>query len=229
MIKIISLGGSIIAPDKIDTEFLKEFYTLIKSYLDADSKRKLIFVTGGGATARYYQKAYREISPLPENDAQDWIGISATRLNAQLLKSIFLNYCSSEIVTNPIEVSSFQGQILVAAGWKPGFSTDFDAVLLGEKFGAKTIINLSNISKVFSDDPKINKAAYPLDKISWQDFKKMVGTEWIPGKNVPFDPVATAKAAELEMHVIVASGKDIPNLQLILENKLDKFNGTIIG
>ncbi len=229
MVKVISLGGSIVVPDQVDIEFLKKFLNLIKDYLDKDKNRKLIFVVGGGSTARVYQKAYREIADSPDNNSQDWIGIAATRLNGELLKALFLNYCMDDIATDPTAVKSFKGQVLVAAGWKPGFSTDFDAVILGEKFKADTVINLSNIAKVYSDDPKKNPNAVPLDKINWEDFKKIVGTEWIPGKNVPFDPIATAKAAELKMKVIVAAGKDIENLKFILEDKIDLFKGTIIA
>jgi uridylate kinase len=229
MVKVISLGGSIVVPDQVDTEFLKKFIGLIKNYLDADKKRKLIFVVGGGSTARNYQKAYREIAASPDNNNQDWIGIAATRLNGELLKALFSDYCMDDVVTDPTAEINFKGQVLIAAGWKPGFSTDFDAVLLGERFKADTVVNLSNIAKVFSDDPKKNPNAVPLDKISWEDFKKIVGTEWVPGKNVPFDPIATAKAAELKMKVLVAAGKDIENLKVILEDKMDSFKGTIIG
>ena len=229
MVKVISLGGSIVAPDKVDTEFLKELHSLIKKYLEEDISRKLILVIGGGGPARAYQKAYREIADSPSSDKQDWIGIAATRLNGELLNSVFAEYCNNTVVTDPTAVKEFNGRILVAAGWKPGFSTDFDAVLLAEKFNAKTVINLSNISKVYSEDPKINPAAVPLDKMNWDDFKKLVGEEWIPGKNVPFDPIATKKAAELGMQIVVAGGKDIKNLDLILQDKLEEMEGTLIG
>ena len=229
MVKVISLGGSIVAPDKVDTEFLKNFHSLVKNYLEEDKSRKLILVIGGGGPAREYQKAYREIADSPSSDRQDWIGIAATRLNGELLRSVFAEYCSNNVVTDPTAVREFSDRILVAAGWKPGFSTDYDAVVLAEKFNGKTVINLSNISKVYSEDPKINPAAVPMDKMNWQDFKKLVGDEWIPGKNVPFDPIATKKAAELGMQIIVAGGKDINNLELILQDRMDEMKGTLIG
>ncbi len=229
MVKVISLGGSIVAPEKVDTDFLKEFYSLVKKYLNEDKSRKLILVVGGGGPARSYQKAYREIADSPASDLQDWIGIAATRLNGELLKSVFSDYCKNKVVTDPTAVKEFKDQILIAAGWKPGFSTDFDAVLLAEKFNAKTVINLSNISKVYSEDPKVNPAAEPMDSMNWAEFRKLVGEEWIPGKNVPFDPIATKKASELSMQIIVAGGKDIPNLDLILQDKLEEIEGTLIG
>ena len=111
-------------------------------------------------------------------NAADWIGIMATRINAQLLKACFGDYCKNDVVYNPtVEDLSFDGQVLVASGWKPGFSTDTDAVYLGEKFDGKVIVNLSNIEKVYTDDPRKNPDAKPLDNISWEDFRKMVGAE----------------------------------------------------
>ena len=152
----------------------------------------------------------------------------ATRINAQLLKACFGSYCKNDVVYNPtVEDLKFDGQVLVASGWKPGFSTDTDAVYLGEKFDAKTIVNLSNIEKVYTDDPRKNPDAKPLDTISWADFRKMVGDEWTPGKNCPFDPIASKKASELGMKVICAGGKNISNIQAILEDK--EYFGTTIG
>jgi uridylate kinase len=226
-VKVISLGGSIIIPDEIDIDFLKNFYTEIDNYLKHNRDHRLILVCGGGDVARAYQKAFRALLSTASDSAQDFIGIAATRLNAELLKQVFYQYCQDDVVTNPTTVEAFSGRILVAAGWKPGFSTDFDAVLLAEKFAAKAVINLSNIKKVYSADPKLEPSARPLDSISWAEFRKIVGDTWTPGKNVPFDPVAANHAAKINLKVIVAYGRDIPNLRAILDEK--DFNGTIIG
>ena len=227
--KILSVGGSIIVPDKPDTDFLKSFVAMCTAWLDEDKSRRLILVAGGGAPARVYQNAYKEIAGADaDNNAADWIGIMATRINAQLLKACFGKYCLNDVVYNPtVEDLKFDGQVLVASGWKPGFSTDTDAVYLGEKFDAKVIVNLSNIEKVYTDDPRKNPDAKPLDTISWEDFRKMVGDEWVPGKNCPFDPIASKKASELGMKVICAGGKNIPNIKAILDDK--DYIGTTIG
>jgi uridylate kinase len=232
MTKVLSVGGSIIVPDKPDVGFLSEFVKMCTNWLDEDKTRRLILVAGGGAPARVYQTAYNEVAAATgvkaEADAADWIGIMATRINAQLLKASFGEYCKNDVVYNPtLEDLKFDGQVLVASGWKPGFSTDTDAVYLGEKFDAKTIVNLSNIEKVYTDDPRKNPDAKPLDTISWADFRKMVGDEWTPGKNCPFDPIASKKASELGMKVICAGGKNIPNINAILNDK--EYIGTTIG
>ena len=159
-------------------------------------------------------------------DAADWIGIMATRLNAQFVKASFGDLCKEAVVTDPTAAKAFTGSILLAAGWKPGFSTDNDAVLLAEKFGAKTVVNLSNIEKVYTDDPRKNPDATPIDEISWADFRKIVGDEWTPGKNCPFDPIASKKAQELGLKVICAGGKNLENIKAILEDR--DYVGTTI-
>ena len=230
-ISVLSVGGSIIAPDKVNSVFLSDFLAKIKTYRTANPEDKLIFVCGGGAPARIYQQAYREVlSDAAQQDAgaQDWIGIKATHINAELVKAIFGDLCKDNVVTNPTaEDVSFSGRILVAGGWKPGFSTDTDAVYLAKRFGAKLVINLSNIAKVFTDDPRKNPDAKPIDSISWADFRAMVGDEWVPGKNAPFDPIASRLAQEAGLKVICADGRNTENTLAILNG--EAFEGTVIG
>ena len=225
--RVISLGGSIIVPDKVDSNFLLAFRAAILEYLEREAGSRLIIVCGGGAPAREYQRAYRAVIPEADTDVLDWIGIAATRLNAELLRQLFREHCLEQVITDPTAVSVFPGRILVAAGWKPGFSTDNDAVLLAERFQADTLLNLSNIVKVYTADPKTDPDARPLDSISWKQFQKLVGNTWKPGINVPFDPVATEKAARLKLRVIVAGGRNIDNLKKILYD--ERFEGTVIG
>ncbi|MDR3336310.1 MAG: UMP kinase [Treponema sp.] len=230
MVTVISLGGSIVAPDGVDVEFLKQFVGLIEELLEGDPEKQFILVSGGGGPARAWQNAYREVianrTAVVNNEA-DWIGVMATRLNAQLVKAIFGEYCKDPVVTDPTRANTMTGRILVAAGWKPGFSSDYDATLLAEQFGAKLVINLSNIEKVYTGDPKKDPAAKPIDAISWADFRAMVGEEWVPGKNVPFDPVASRHASETGLTVICAAGKNLRNLKNLLQGA--PFTGTTIG
>lgn len=231
MTKVLSLGGSIVAPEGPDPAFLASFRKLVVDYLETAQDRRLIFVVGGGGPAREWQKAYRSVSEsageVAEPEAQDWIGIMATRLNAQLVKAMFGHLCPQDVVTDPSSVELFMGRILVASGWKPGWSTDYDAVLLAERFGADEVLNLSNIAKVYTADPRLDPEAKPIDSINWADFRRIVGDEWVPGKNLPFDPIATKKAAELGLKVVCASGRDLDNLKRILAG--EAFTGTTIG
>ena len=116
---------------------------------------------------------------------------------------------------------------MVAAGWRPGWSTDYVSTILAERLNAKTVINLSNIKYVYTKDPKKFKSAKIIKEITWPDFRKIVGNKWDPGLNAPFDPVASANAEKLGLKVIIAQGKNTKNLNNILNNK--KFIGTVIS
>ncbi|GAB1484804.1 UMP kinase [Treponema sp.] len=227
MVTVISLGGSIVAPESADAAFLASFIDLVQKELEADEKRRFIFVVGGGGPARAYQNAYRSLVSAAKADQADWIGIMATRLNAQLLKASMGDWCTQDVVIDPTQVGPFIGRVLIAAGWKPGFSTDYDAVLLAERFQADKVINLSNIAKVYTDDPKKNPDAKPIDTISWADFRAMMGDEWVPGKNVPFDPVASRHASKIGLQVVCAAGGDLENFRKLLNG--EAFVGTTIG
>jgi uridylate kinase len=226
-ITVLSLGGSIIAPDAVDHEFLKLFVAAMEKYLNDNPDHKVILVTGGGAPARNYQKAYKAIAEQPDADLLDWLGIAATHLNGTLVRSLFSRYCDDALVTDPTAPIVFSGNILVAAGWKPGFSSDTDAVFLAKRFGARKVVNLSNIAKVYTADPKVDPTATPIDQIGWADFRNMVGDTWIPGKNVPFDPIASKEAQEGNLQVICADGRNIENTFAILRG--EPFEGTVIG
>ncbi|HWP69159.1 MAG TPA: UMP kinase [Rectinemataceae bacterium] len=233
MTYVLSLGGSIIAPPEgPDLAFIVEFRQHLESWLKLDADRRIILVVGGGSPARSYQNAYREFGRRlgkadANNDALDWIGIAATRLNARFVQAAMGELCTDEIVTDPSATFSFSGKVLVASGWKPGFSSDYDAVYLGERFGARKVLNLSNIAKVYTADPKTDPRATPLDAISWANFRAMVGSTWTPGANLPFDPIASARAEAAGISVICAAGKDIDNIFRILND--EPFTGTTIG
>jgi uridylate kinase len=227
MLTVISLGGSIVAPDGVDENYLRELLALVDRLLAEDDERRFIFVVGGGGPARSWQRAYRNLAKSFSNDEADWIGVMATRLNARLIKALMAGWCPDEVVTDPSRADSFSGRVLVAAGWKPGFSSDYDAVILAERFNASVVINLSNIEQVYTADPRRDPGAKPLETISWTDFIRMVGEEWTPGKNVPFDPVASRHAAGLGLKVLFAAGKNLANLERILRG--GDFLGTTIG
>ncbi|MDD4012434.1 MAG: UMP kinase [Sphaerochaetaceae bacterium] len=224
---VISVGGSIIAPDGVNTEFLKSFKNAISAYLEEDESRRLILVCGGGSVARTYQNAYKAVCQKASASQADWLGIRATHINGELVKAVFGDYCRNDLVTDPTASFTFDGRILVAGGWHPGFSSDEDAVLLARRFGSKLVINLSNISQVYSDDPRKNPDAVPFEHISWDAFRKIVGDGWVPGKNTPFDPIASKEAQEAGIKVICSDGRNIANTMSILKGQ--RFFGTTIG
>jgi len=221
---VISLGGSILVPNGgIDVHFLRDFAKLIRSRVKQDER--FIIIVGGGSTARHYQQAARDVSQLANEDV-DWLGIHATRLNAHLLRSVFRDEALHRVIKDPRRHVNWNKPLLIAAGWKPGWSTDYVAIRLAHKFGAKRVINLSNIAVAYDKDPNKHADAKPMYQADWKAFRKLVGNKWSPGMNVPFDPIASRLADKWNMEVVIAKGSDLNNLKKIFEGK--KFVGTVI-
>jgi uridylate kinase len=225
---VMSIGGSLIVPNGgIDSTFLQELNKFIREQLAQHNERQFFLITGGGMTTRHYQKAARDVlgHQLSEDDS-DWIGIHATRLNGHLLRTIFRDIAHPVIIDDYSLIRKPTESVIIGAGWKPGWSTDYDAICVCEDYGAKVIINLSNINKVYDKDPNQFDDAKALDKISWADFRKLVGDKWTPGMNAPFDPIASKKAEELGIKVIFMGGKDFGNIRKYFNG--EEFVGTII-
>ncbi|MFA6973697.1 MAG: UMP kinase [Parcubacteria group bacterium] len=224
---IISLGGSLIVPDEIDWKFVKSFKALIERQIKKGCK--FIIITGGGKLARKYIEASTKADSVITNEDKDWLGIHATRMNAHFIRTIFRKHAHPRINKNPHDLEdfyNFKESILVAAGWRPGFSTDYDAVLLAKYLDIKNIINLSNIDYVCDKDPRKFPNAKKIENISWKDFRKMVGDKWDPGMNAPFDPIASKLAQEENIEVAIMNGKNLKNLENYFSGK--GFKGTKI-
>lgn len=210
----------------IDTYFLKELNDFIRSQIVKHKNRQFFLVIGGGNTTRHYQKAAQDVigHELTDDDL-DWLGIHATRLNAQLIRTIFRDIAHPNLIKHFEIIRKVPEPIVVAAGWKPGWSTDYCATLLCEDYGIKTVVNMSNISQVYDKDPKTFPDAKPIDHLQWTKFRKLIGDKWSPGMNAPFDPIAAKRAHEFGLKVVVL-GKDFGNLTNYFENK--SFIGTVI-
>ena len=220
---IISLGGSLIIPEEVDTDFLINFRNLILS--EVEKGKKFILITGGGKIARKYNTAGLKVKEL-SSDELDWLGIYATRFNAEFVRLLFGEFAEKDIILDPNLPIEFNKPVILGGGWKPGNSTDLVAVMIAKNSGAKKIINLSNTDYVYDSDPRVNKDAKKIEKISWIEYRKLIPTEWNPGLNSPFDPVASELAEREGISVMTMNGKPIDNLKNFLEGK--EFLGTTI-
>jgi len=219
---VISLGGSVLAPSKIDITFLKSFRKLILKH----KNKRFVIICGGGKTAREYMSAASKVVSLTHEDL-DWLGIHATRLNAQLLRNVFRGYAHQRVIRNPNEKITTKKKVIIAAGWKPGRSTDYDAVILAKNLGSTTVINITNTNYVYDKDPSKFRDAKPLKCLCWRHFRMLIkAKKWSPGLNTPFDPVA-ASAAEKGKLTVAIIGKNLSNLNRFLNGK--EFKGTLIS
>jgi uridylate kinase len=222
---VVSVGGSLIVPNEVDTTFLHSFRDLILSKVaEGDS---FFIITGGGKTARRYQEAAHVVRGDLNREDLDWIGIHSTRLNAHLMRTLFSEHAQARIIKNPTRRLTTRSQIVIGAGWKPGWSTDYCAVLAAKHLGAKKLVNLSNIDYVYTADPRKDPSAKKIEKIGWSDFRNIIPDHWDPGLSSPFDPVAAKEAESIGLEVAVINGGKLNEFNNYLDGK--PFAGTVIS
>lgn len=225
---VIALGGSILVSKNIQIEYLKRLKTFIEKEIDRG--RKFIIVVGGGSTARNYQNAAHAVNSINDED-KDWLGIHSTRLNAHLLRTIFSKYAYPIVLDNPdkpIEERDFKKYALfIASGWRPGWSTDYIAFRLADRFNSSEVIIATKIPYIYTKDISLHKDAKPIERITWNEYINILPTEeWKPGMKSPVDPVAAKFAMNAGINCTLLRGTNLSNLKKYLEGK--EIKGTII-
>lgn len=234
-ITVIAVGGSLIVPHLTDSDGIAvPFLRALRKLLLAEIKqeRRFIVIPGGGKTCRVYQKAGRQIVRM-SNDDLDWIGIHSTRLNAHLLRTIFAKEAHPVVVDHDPspkmirELLATGKKLFIASGWRPGWSTDYIAIRLAQKFGASEVIDAGDIDFVYDKDPNKFSGAQPISHLSWKEYRKLIPSRWTPGLSSPVDPVAAKLAQKAGIHAKIIKGTDLANLKRAIEDK--KFIGTVIS
>ncbi len=220
---VISLGGSTIIGDSgVDIEFLRGFAKTISQY-----EGRVGIVVGGGAPARLYANAARELG-AGEYEA-DMIAIRATRQNAHLLMIALQQLgvdVHAEVLIDFEEAKTANRKIVVMGGTIPGISTDTDAVLLAEAMRAKKLLNVSKVEALYNKDPK-EPDAKKLESISYEKLEDLAynSDKRKAGTNFLFDLVACRLAARsnIEIHFV---GKNENEIKKALLG--EKHNGTVV-
>lgn len=231
---VISLGGSVIAPTVQETGCLNVvLLKAFKAFIQKEVKKgkRFIIVAGGGKICRVYQKDVSLLQGITKEDL-DWIGIQATKLNATVVRAFFGSIAYSKIIDRkPLQkevraMEMSQKKIFIACGWEPGQSSDHEAVVLARLFGAKEVINASNVEYVYDKDPGKHKEAKPVQEISWREYRKIIPSVWTPGLGTPFDPIASRLAEKYGIAVKIVLGTDISRLEKAVDG--ESFLGTLI-
>ncbi len=222
---IVSVGGSLIVPNGIDTQFLQSFRALIQEKLQAGFS--FYIITGGGKLARNARDAALAVNPDASTENLDWVGIAACRTNAEMVRALFADAGTPEVIRDTTQRVDSPSPLLFAGGVRPGNSSDWAAVQAAKAVGAKKLVNLSNIDYVYTADPRTNPDAEKIEKSSWADFRKLIPSEWDPGLSSPFDPIAAKEAEEMGLEVAVINGAKLGEFSSYLDGK--EFRGTVIS
>ncbi len=220
---VVALGGSVMFPDEIDSQFLKSFRTFILNQIRR-FHRRFIIVAGGGRIARVYQKAAREIVSV-KNDDKDWLGIHATRCNAHLLRTIFREQADPMVLDTRGKIKRLRYPVTIASGWRPGNSTDFVAMALAVDFKASELVIMGKPDYVYNKDPQKFPDAKLFQEMRWRAYRKLVPRKWVPGAGAPVDPIAARLGEERGVKTFVV-GRDLKNFQNLLVGR--EARGTVV-
>ncbi|MBI5221011.1 MAG: UMP kinase [Candidatus Liptonbacteria bacterium] len=221
---VIALGGSVVHPDGIDTDLIVKFRQLIQRQVCRGVK--FVLIIGGGQLCRNFLSAAKKVTRLSARE-HDWLGIYATRLNAQYIRLIFGRLADPVLVEARGQITRLKYPVTVGGGWTPGWSTDFVATALAHDLGADTVIIAGKPDFVYNKDPHKFKGAKPYREMDWRAYHKVIPRKWVPGAHAPVDPVAARFAEKNKMTAVVMDGRNLKNLERLIAGK--EFRGTIIN
>ncbi|MFX0132839.1 MAG: UMP kinase [Candidatus Hodarchaeota archaeon] len=216
---VIKVGGSLIQDTngEIRTNYLKELVKVLKKIKE---NNEIAIIVGGGKSARTYITAARELG-APEAFS-DEIGIEITKIHARLLISALGELAYPKTFDSLSEaVSAFEsGKIIILGGLQPGQSTNAVASLMAERLNANLLINATNVSGVYTADPKKDPSAKKIDVLNISDFIKMVNLKKAKaGEYSLFDYVAYLIIKRSKIPIIFISGEDPKNILRIINGE----------
>jgi uridylate kinase len=219
---VISLGGSLLTRELTPENFKK--YADVLKKLKREG-HKLVVVVGGGKICREYRDIAKEFTS--DNVLLDWIGIQATHLNAFTLIAALRKDAHPVSLKTAQEVKkNFKDKILVCGGNIPGSSTGYDAALFAEVIKADLLIKASDIDGVYSADPDIDPSAKKYDRLTHDEFLKIIEQNpQTPGEYRLFDLKAAKLIKKNKIRTIFINGEDSEEIVRAVEGK---HHGTVV-
>ncbi|UPM43807.1 UMP kinase [Halocatena salina] len=203
---IISVGGSVLAPD-LDDERVRAYADCVETLRSAGHEIGL--VVGGGKIAREYIETGRDLGA--NEMALDQLGIRVTRLNARLLIAAL----GEAAVPTPPEcyetaaAALRRSEIPVMGGMVPGQTTDAVGAALAETVDADLLVYATSVSGVYSEDPEDNPDATHYEELATTDLVDIIGDiEMSAGSNAPVDLLAAKLIQRSGTRTIVLDGTD---------------------
>jgi len=225
-IMVISLGGSLIVPDKIDYKFLENFkHTLRKHY----RKYKFVVVCGGGTIARKYISILR-VDKQSEKQLS-LAGILATRMNARIMMQFFgKNDANDSLPMNMKEVKdNLEKNNVIICGalrFKPHSTSDGTAARLANFLNAD-FINMTNVKGLYTANPFTHKDAVFIPHETWKQFEARANSRiYHSGQHFVLDQEAATLIRRFKTKTYII-GPNTANINKILKGK--RFIGTLIS
>jgi len=217
---IISLGGSLIIPDKVNKKFLEKFRDILSDNIE---NYKFVVVCGGGSIARDYIKA------LDKKSQQTLIGIASTRLNARFMTYFFGEKCNKGLPKDMNDIENLLKRYDIvfcgALRYAKDQTSDSTSAKLARYFNT-IFINLTDVPGLYDQDPNKHKSAKFITEISHSKFLNIAKQiKFHPGQHFVLDQKAAKIIKDYKIRTYLL-GPDLKNLDNLLNQK--HFVGTVI-
>jgi uridylate kinase len=101
-----------------------------------------------------------------------------------------------------------RNRVAVMGGLKPGITTDTVAALVAQKWRADILVKASDQNGIYTEDPRKNKKAKRIERLTYDKMKQILGGSHRPGIHSIVDPVAVDHLAESRVRLVVLNGSD---------------------
>ena len=213
---VIKLGGFAF-PSRPKKPVVKDYVKQLRGLV---GEHHLVIVTGGGEIARAYIGAARELGV--SEALCDQLGILVSRLNARLLVDGLGEYAFPEIPITIGELKHYfaSGKIVAMGGLTPGHSTNAVAAIAAETVGAELLINATDVDGIYSSDPRKDKSAKRLDKVTVAQLTAILSKmEIVAGAYELMDPLALRIIQRSKLRTVVVDGRKPTNVARALRNE----------
>jgi uridylate kinase len=211
---VVKLSGSIFDLDDC-VERIRGYADLFKELVNNNTQA--VVVTGGGKEARRYIDAARIFGA--DESSLDELGLEVSRLNARLLIYAMGNsaypYVPRDLQEVSIAVES--NKVVVTGGLHPGQSTNATSALIAERIKASMFINATDVDGIYTADPRINRDAKLIKRISVKELLMMLMNEKFNAGTYELMDIVALKVIErskIPTRVIKAS---VENIRLVID------------
>jgi len=163
-------------------------------------------VVGGGEISREYIRSAAAMGLSTYQ--QDTVAIHASRLNARLVAMKLGGVSSVPTSIDGMLQRLARNRVAVMGGLKPGITTDTVAAIVAAKWRADVLVKASDQNGIYTEDPRVNKRAKKLDKLTYERMKQILGGSHRPGIHSIIDPVAVDQLVESRVKLVVLNGAD---------------------
>jgi len=200
---VLRIGGSVLGSPP--SAKVVNAYADVISDLNHEG-HSIAVVVGGGQVSRDYIKSASEMGLSPYQ--QDTVAIHASRLNARLVAMKLGGVSSVPTSIDGMLQRLARNRVAVMGGLKPGITTDTVAATVAQKWRADILVKASDQNGIYTEDPRRNKKAKKLDKITYEKMRQILGGSHRPGIHSIVDPVAVDQLIESRVRLVVLNGAD---------------------